>query len=377
MRNPGLNALPILTAMLFVLIGMQMFIIQPGVVQGFVSDLGFTSARAGYVAAAETAGIAVATVACAVLGNSLSWRKMCAWALSILTLSDLLSAWGRSYVDLLILRLIAGVAEGILISLGYAAVGRSSNPNRSFGYLITLVLTYGALGLLAIPAALRHGGVPIIMLALAALAAAGLLAIGAFPEPDESSTAAAQSKRRRLPAREAAMLLAVLAFFLSQGFVWAYLFLIGTQMGIDSQGVANALTVAQIAGIGGALSAATIATRMPQLATLALGTACILVGLLLLSYRLSAVEYAVAAIAFNWAANLLTPFLIALVADLNQRLVQIAVALQMVGLAIGPALAALTVGSGRYSTMLAISAALAALTLFCGGYARVRPMVSA
>jgi hypothetical protein len=275
------------------------------------------------------------------------------------------------------LRLIAGIAEGVLISLGYAAVGRSSNPNRSFGYLITLVLTYGALGLLVIPAALRNGGVRLIMVTLAVMAATGLLAVSGFPEGDDSAPAAAISSLRRLPTREAAMLLAVLAFFLSQGFVWAYLFLIGTQMGIGAQGVADALTVAQIAGIGGALSAATLGSRIPQLATLALGIACILLGLLLFSYRLNAAGYAFAAIAFNWAANLLTPFLIALVADLNQRLVQIAVALQMLGLAIGPALAALTVTSGRYSTMLTISAALAATTLLCGSYARARPMVSA
>lgn len=377
MRVLRFSALPILTAMLFVLIGMQMFIIQPGVVQGFVSDLGLAPARAGYVAAAEVAGIAVATIACAILGNRVSWRKMCGWALLVLTFSDLLSAGGRSYVDLLVLRLIAGVAEGVLISIGYAAVGRSANPNRAFGYLITLVLTYGALGLLVIPAALRHGGVRTIMLALAALAAVGLLVIGAFPESDETPTAAARLSRQRVPARETAMLLAVLAFFLSQGFVWAYLFLIGTQMGIGSQEVADALTVAQIAGIGGALSAVTIGSRIPQVATLAIGTACILLGLLLFSYRLNAAEYAFAAIAFNWAANLLTPFLIALVADLNQRLVQIAVALQMLGLAIGPALAALTVTAGRYATMLAVSAALAALTLLCGSYAGVRPVVSA
>lgn len=371
------RTLSTLAAMLLVLIGMQTFIIQPGVVQGFVSDLGLTPARAGYVAAAETSGIAVATIACAILGGKLNWRRMCAWALSMLALCDLLSGWSRSYQELLALRLIAGIAEGILISLGYSAVGRSSNPNRSFGYLITLVLTYGALGLLVIPVALRHGGVRVVMMALAAMAASGLLAVGGFPETDESATVHAKSANWRLPARETAMLLSVLAFFLSQGFVWAYLFLIGTQMGIGSQAVADALTLAQIAGIGGALSVATLGSRIPQLVTLGLGTGCILFGLLLFSFRLNAVEYAVAAIAFNWAANLLTPFLIAMVAGLNQRLVQIAVALQMLGLAIGPALAALTVTSGSYSILLAFSAALAAMTLLCGAYAGARPLARA
>lgn len=371
------HTLSTLAAMLLVLIGMQMFIIQPGIVQGFVTDLGMTPARAGYIAAAETSGIAIATIACAILGSKLSWRGMCVCALSMLALCDLLSAWSRSYLELLALRLVAGSAEGILISLGYSAVGRSSNPNRSFGYLITLVLTYGALGLLVIPAALRHGGMRVVMMALAAMAASGLLAIGGVPRTDESASAQPKSPNGRLPARETAMLLAVLAFFLSQGFVWAYLFLIGTQMGIGSQAVADALTLAQIAGIGGALSAATLGARIPQLVTLALGTACILFGLLLFSFRLSAVEYAIAAIVFNWAANLLTPFLIAMVADLNQRLVQIAVALQMLGLAIGPALAALTVTSGRYAILLALSAALAAITLLCGAYAGARPLIRA
>ncbi len=373
MRKIALRVTPTFIAMLLVLIGMQTFIIQPGIVQGFVTGLGLTAAHAGYLAAAETSGIAVATIACAIVGNALSWRAMCAFGLAILAGCDLASAFVAQYPALLALRFAAGLAEGVLISLGYAAVGRASNPDRAFGYLITIVLTYGALGLLGIPAAIAHGGMKSIMLTLASMALLGLAAVRWFPEPGRTAARSpASPSGLGLRRRELAMLLAVLAFFLGQGVIWAYLFLIGTRMGLGSQAVANALTIAQFAGIAGALSAATICLKLPRLLTLALGTVCILVGLLLFSYRLGALGFSLAAVAFNWAANLLTPFLIALVADLNQRLVQTAAALQMTGLALGPALAALSVTSGHYTTILLVSAALAALTLLFGGYAHGR-----
>ena len=56
-------------------------------------------------------------------------------------------------------------------------------------------------------------------------------------------------------------LAAMFVYFLAQGVVWAYLFLIGIAGGLTEQQVANGLTVSQFAGIAGALGAALSAGR--------------------------------------------------------------------------------------------------------------------
>ncbi len=49
-------------------------------------------------------------------------------------------------------------------------------------------------------------------------------------------------------------LFAMLAYFMAQGVVWAYLFLIGVSGGLtDQAGSANGLMLSQFAGIAGAL----------------------------------------------------------------------------------------------------------------------------
>ncbi len=380
MREPP-QSRAIAAAMAFVVIGMQVFIIQPGIVQGFVSRLGLSEARAGYLASAEMFGIAAATVLCAIFTARLNWRWVCAIALSILGIADLLSAFAHDYLHLIVTRSVAGVASGALISLGYAVAGTAINPNRSFGFLIMLVLTYGALGLLAIPIALDNGGVQGIMIALAVMALAGFIFLPAFPKSVPQSTlqdstaasqAASQSHAAPIayaPARSRSatlMLASLLCFFLGQGVIWAYLFLIGIHMGIGEQAVANALTISQFAGIAGAFAAAALAARVTSLALFVIGIALSIAPLFFFSLRLTGVSFGAAVVVFNWAANLLTPLLVAIVARIEPRWVQPGAALQMLGLAVGPAIAATLIGSRGFTPVLALCAALFALSLILG-----------
>ena len=359
------RASPITAAMTFVVIGMQVFIIQPGIVQGFVSRLGLTETRAGYLASAEMFGIAAATVLSAMFSAKVNWRWLCGAALAILAAADFSSAVIHDYSGLVMVRALAGLASGVLISLGYAVVGAGAHPDRNFGLLITFVLTYGALGLWAIPTGLDQIGVPGIMLVLALMALGGCALLASFPAalPAAGAERAAAPGERRLGAL---MLASVLSFFLGQGVIWAYLFLIGTHMGIDEQTVANGLTVAQFAGIAGAFAAVLLAARVATAALFLLGIALSIAPLYFLSLRLDGIAYGASVIVFNWAANLLTPLLVAMVARLEVRWVQPAAALQMLGLAVGPAIATILLDASGYSPVLALCGALFAVSFILG-----------
>ena len=359
------RASPITAAMTFVVIGMQVFIIQPGIVQGFVSRLGLTEARAGYLASAEMFGIAAATVLSAMFSAKVNWKWLCGAALAILAAADLSSAVIHDYAGLVAVRALAGLASGVLISLGYAVVGAGAHPDRNFGLLITFVLAYGALGLWAIPTGLDRIGVPGIMLVLALMPLGGGVLLASFPSalPTADAQGGSVPGQRR---QGALMLASVLAFFLGQGVIWAYLFLIGTHMGIDEQTVANGLTVAQFAGIAGAFAAAVLAARVATAVLFVLGIVLSIAPLYFLSLRLDGVAYGAAVIVFNWAANLLTPLLVAMVARLEARWVQPAAALQMLGLAVGPAIAATLMDASGYSPILALCGALFTASFILG-----------
>ena len=62
----------LLSAMLLVVIGMAVFIVQPGFVQGLVEYAGFDDRQAGYIASAEMFGIALATIVMTVLASHIT-----------------------------------------------------------------------------------------------------------------------------------------------------------------------------------------------------------------------------------------------------------------------------------------------------------------
>jgi hypothetical protein len=139
-------------------------------------------------------------------------------------------------------------------------------------------------------------------------------------------------------------------YFLAQGVVWASLFLIGIAGGLTEQQVANGLTISQFAGIAGALGAAVTAGRYGRPVPLAVG---ILLGAAMLYFlvgEFSATAYLVAVSVYNLAWNFTHPYLLGAMAsfDRHGRVVVYAVAMQMLGLAIGPGLAASVIEEGVY-----------------------------
>jgi len=149
-------------------------------------------------------------------------------------------------------------------------------------------------------------------------------------------------------------LIAMFTYFCAQGVIWAYLFLIGLNGGVGAQAVANGLMLSQFLGIAGAVLAAVAGRRFGRILPLALG---ILGGAGVLGWlfgSFSAFVYAATVCIYNFAWNMTHPFLLAAMAsfDRHGRVVIYAVAAQMLGLAIGPALAAGLIREGDYSRVI-------------------------
>jgi predicted MFS family arabinose efflux permease len=336
--------------MLLVVIGMDTFIVQPGFVEGLVEHAGFGEKQAGAVASAEMFGITATTVFMAWLGVRLRWRTLAIPALLLDALANLLCLGAAEVRTFMVLRFVVGLASGVLISIGYAAVGLTERPDRNFGLLIMCVLIYGALGLLAMPVAFATFGLRAVLIFLAAAALLGLVAVRILPR-DELALSPAQHAGSAASATVRASLLAgCFCFFLAQGVIWPYLALIGIAGHASEQQVAEGLTISQFMGIFGAWTAATLGTRLRHAASLGLGilgTAAPMFGFLVLGGSL---VFGLSVCVFNYASNFVTPLLMVAVGSIDSsgRLVVTAVALQMLGLALGPALGATLIEPSVY-----------------------------
>src|SRR5688572_29271512 len=148
----------LIAAILLGVVGPEVFIVQPGFVQGLVQYLGYSDQLAGYVASAEMFGIAATTVAMTLAAHLVNWRLVVLISVLAMVVTNVLSTLVSDFTGFATLRFVAGLGAGGLISLSFAAIGLTSQPDRNFGYLIMWVLTYGALGLLLMPTAYALSG---------------------------------------------------------------------------------------------------------------------------------------------------------------------------------------------------------------------------
>lgn len=355
----------LVAAMLMAVIGPEVFIVQPGFVQGLVQYLGFSERQAGYVASAEMWGIAATTVAMTVLAGRLPWRAVFAVSLGVVIGGNLLCIAIKDVTAFALVRFAVGVGSGGVISLSFAAIGLTRNPDRNFGWLIMWVLVYGALVLPMMPAVYAAAGMPGMLAFFALVAACGLPFVRFLPQGGEERVAVeADAVDIGAPAKAMA-LAAMLSYFLAQGVVWAYLFLIGTAGGATEQQVATSLGISQWLGVAGAFTAAMIGGRVARVWPITLGVLAGILPLAVLFGETPSLVYAVAVACYNYGWNLVHPFLLAAMAsfDRSGKVVVHAVAMQMLGLAIGPALAASVIRPGDYGNVNRLGMALFAVCL--------------
>lgn len=346
----SVGRLGLIAAILVGVIGPEVFIVQPGFVQGLVEHLGFDDQSAGYAASIEVWGITATTVLMTFFAHHFNWRKVIAVSLIIVALSNLACIWAHDKTLFVALRFVAGAGCGSLISLSFTTVGLTSNPDRNFGYLIMWVLIYGAIVLYLMPSAYSLSGMTVPLLFFALFPLTALPLVKAFPVSGETTMAVEADAINLSSAMKGMALAAMFAYFVAQGVAWAYLFLIGTAGGLSDQKVATALTLSQFAGVAGALLPAMLGSRFGRWRPLSIGISCGALSLVFLIGHFEYVSFALWVCLYNFFWNMTHPFLLGSMASFDRRgrVVVYAVALQMLGLAVGPALAASVIAPGHY-----------------------------
>jgi len=343
----------------------EVFIVQPGFVQGLVEHIGFDDQGAGYTASAEMFGLALTTILMTFTAHRMNWRIVIFWSLIVMFVANGLCTAAPDLNTFIGLRFVAGLGAGSLVSLSFAAIGLTRNPDRNFGLLIMWVLTYGAVVLWLMPSAYALAGMNGALWFFALFPLVAIPFIRFLPVTGENAVQVESDAVNLTGGMKAMALFAMLAFFTAQGVVWAYLFLIGTAGGLSEQEVANGLTLSQFAGIAGAFLAAVVANRFGRSLPLTIG---ILGGALCLYFLVGRFEFLIFALAvgvYNFAWNLTHPFLLAAMASFDRRgrVVVYAVAMQMIGLAIGPGLAASVISQGQYINVNRLGAGLFVMSL--------------
>lgn len=348
------TSMPVVAAIVMAVIGPEVFIVQPGFVLGMVEYMGFSEKMAGDISSAEMWGIALTTVLMTFSAQRFNWRYVIFASLLIMIVGNLASIFAQTPLLFGFWRFVVGFGAGGLVSLSFTILGLTDKPDRNFGYMIMWVLVYGAIVLMAMPTAYQLIGMNGVLIFLAILPAVGLIFVRYLPTSG-SDHVQLEADAVNLPSNfKYLALLAMFCYFLGQGVVWAYLFLIGITGGGSEQEIANGLTASQFLGVAGAFTAAMVGNRRGRSIPLTLGILGTLIPLFWLFGNMGALVYAIAVCIYNYFWNVTHPYLLAAMAsfDRSGRMVTYAVAAQMLGIANGPWIAARVFTEGDFSRVI-------------------------
>ena len=342
--------------------------IMPALVDGLIQGAGFNNRQAGMIGSANVYGAALGALLAVFLVKRIAWRTAAYLLLAGLICMDLGSMMLHSFEQLLAARFLHGFIGGMLVGISFSIIARTSEADRTFGYLLTVQVGLGGVGLILLPPLVPVLGTWVLFAALIAFSAATLAMVpflDAYPARPERKQAAttADGRLRRGP-----LTLSLFATFLFQGgnmAVYAYAIGIGKAAGLGTAITGSALAIADWVAIAGSGLVILLSTRYGR--TWPLGVAILVTAAATWALHFSGIAavYAVAncVVGVTWAFGI--PYLLGMCAefDATGQMAALGGFASKMGLASGPMLAALVVGESNYGLVINLGTAILLLCL--------------
>jgi predicted MFS family arabinose efflux permease len=325
-------------------------LILPVLVGGMVDQFGWGDKEVGWLASADMAGSALASLIALQIISRINWKKTAYIAISCAILGNITSIYADTFVSLMTVRMATGFSNGFILSIAFVGLCHSSNPERYFGAYVFSQLTFQALLLSTLPTVLLSYGMPAIYLVLATASGLSALLVFLFPDKQKRPThAAAPAPGPPLPKWAMVALAAQAIYFLAPAAIWGYFEPIGAAFSLDIAAVGKALGLASIAGILGSAVVVMLGVRFDRILCMGLGTLISIGAVVMLIDGSGFVRYLVAASLFSFAWNYTFPYQMGVLALFDEfgSVAILALMVQLLGLAFGPMLASyLLIGDG-------------------------------
>jgi len=338
----------------------------PLLIGAMVGDRGFTEQAAGFMASADLAGYAVATVGTAIALDRMSWKRMALGGVGLMVAANIGTTFVFDRELFSLIRFGSGLGGGVLAALATVSLGRTDKPDRNYGVLFAATLLFGTAVLWGLRFLLERYKLNGAYFLIALLALLTSPAAASLPEGRVTEAGVPPAAPRKAWLLASVVLFSILVFWTEQNAVYAYLERIGNAAGLSSRYIGFGLGLANLTGFAGASLVAWLGTRYGRTMPLLVGTALQLGCFGLRAGRLSAATYigGIGLLALAW--NAMNPYLLGALAkvDASGKALAAAATAMGVGLAIGPAAVALVVGGagGGYAAIMWLSGALAVLS---------------
>lgn len=345
--------------------------IMPALVDGLIESLGFSNREAGLVGSANMYGAAVGALTAVFLVKHINWRYAAIALLSGLISIDFVSMMLTSANALIGTRFVHGCVGGMLVGIGFAVMSRTTEVDRTFGYLLTIQFGLGGLGIMYLPSLVPEFGTKALFMSLIAFSIVTMMMLpflSDYPPREKKVEGTTRNGSIKLIA------LALLATFLFQAAnmgIFAYAIGIGRNAMLEMDFISTALGVAAWIAIVGSVLVILLSTRFGR--SIPVGIAIVLTAFSLWLLHFSDIKPGGWETSIYWWSNVLwgicwafvISYLLGMCSEFDStgQMAAMGGFASKMGLASGPAIAALVVGDNNYSLLINMSVVALVLCL--------------
>ncbi|GAB3292312.1 MFS transporter [Parahaliea aestuarii] len=347
--------------------------IMPALVDGLIEGLGFSNQQAGFVGSANVYGASLGALTAVFLVKRLPWRALSVGLLLGLIITDLLSMLVEGAGAMIALRFLHGCIGGVLVGVGFAVISRTTEADRTFGYLLTVQFGLGGLGLLYLPGLVPDFGVSVLFMALIAFSVVTLLMVpflDDYPVKPAAPIAAATDTPHSAGGRRGLLVLALLATFLFQAAnmaLYAYIIGLGKHFGLTPAYISSTLGVAAWIAIAGSVAVILLSTRYGRLLPVAIAIVLTVAGTWILHYSDAPWMYWLANVGVGITWAFVISYLLGMCSafDSSGQTAALGGFASKMGLASGPMIGALVIGESNYALLINLGVIALVLSLLC------------
>jgi len=341
-------------------------VVKPLIVGSLIDAYHYSPREAGLIAGFEMIGIGAGALLVSSLGARWTRHTVIRLGAVLGIIGSLAPFVSAHFLALFLLRGLAGVGSGFIAAAVLSTIGRTPDPDRTFGLYFIFSYLLAAAFFPIVSATILHFGADGSYYALALILLSVFVSVRMIPD----SPIARPTIRGDLPPfpfKQAGMSLAVSVFFwIGNGAVWSFTERLGIRAGVTPLQIGTILAFGQLASIAGAGTAAFVNTRFGRLGPTFAAIALSIFSLAMIGTG-STPAYVAGALVFSFAWTLFLTYLNGLMSaqDSAGRVVALSVTSQTVGMAIGPSVGGALVASYGYQSIptFGIAAHLVAVAL--------------
>jgi len=339
--------------------GLGYTVILPILIGAIVDQLQLDRSMVGWISFSNISGLAIGGIAATLMIGKIRLLSLIRYACIGLILFDIASSFCLTAESLLIIRFLSGLAGGVLYASSLASFSALKDSIRAFSIYIISYAVVSGITLFSLPFFIDSIGFQIGFYTLAAMALISLGFSGVIRE-FESGLMSKNFNSLASLFKNKLVVLSLLAYFLLQlggGVTYTYTERIAKEAGLSSEFIGLVLGLGAIVSVAGAFTVIRIGNRYGQKWPMSIAIISMGISIAILFQSEIAYKFLIGSCMMGAFWSVLIPYFQQMQGqfDLLGRIVTIGTVVNMGGRAVGPAIAAMTLGDAAYENVLYLS----------------------